>query len=86
VVVATVIPRVDEDLDDGGVLHQDQRDVGADGAIGQLPDPLQVLAPVRGQRFDDSESTGVGHRRGQLCPRDERHRCLYDRYVDTQEP
>jgi hypothetical protein len=70
-------------VDERGVAFDEQRDVGADGAVGEVADPTQVGAALLRGRLDDAQAARIGHRGGQLRPRDEGHGRADDRDVHT---
>ena len=78
---------VDHELDDRRIPDEGLGDVHAEGLVGQVAHPGDLVADhvelTRG-RLDDAHGAGVGHGRGQVGPGDPAHGGLDDRDVDTQ--
>ena len=78
---------VGHELDDRRVAHERLGDVHAERLVGEVAHLADLVADdvelARG-RLDDAHRAGVGHRAGELRPRDPAHRRLHDRDVDAE--
>ena len=75
-----------EHVDDRRILlpaldHQIRRD----GLVGQLAHPVQIGAPLGGERFDHPETAGLRDGRGEFGARDIGHRGLNDGILDAEQ-
>ena len=75
------------EVDDRGVADEELGDVDAERLVGEIAHlgdlDLHLVEPA-GRRLDDAEPARVRYGRRELGPRDEPHRRLHDRVLDSQ--